>query len=120
MDMPMKNVKEKTIKIKKIGNFLELDGKWYFPKQHDPIDSGKSIIFKEVDKKAVKENIDFLVKTLKPHLDKGMILEDALGELKPRQLEKISNSIKVGKKPKVKKRYGCVELEVNGIAVPIR
>jgi uncharacterized protein YeaC (DUF1315 family) len=112
--------KEKTIKMRKIGNYLELNGVWYFPKQHSSIDSGKSIIFKEVDKNTVKGNIGFLVKTLKPYLDKGMILEDALSELKPFQLDKLSQAINLGKKPKVKKRYGCVQLEINGTTIDIR
>ena len=112
--------KEKILRIKKIGNFLEIDNEWYFPKQHSRIDSGKTVIFKKVDKRAVKENIDFLVKTLKPYVDKGMILEDALSELKPRELVRITESIKLGKKPKVKQRYGCVNLEVNGVNIDIR
>ena len=106
--------------VKKIGNFLEIDGKWYFPILHSPKDKGKSLIFKEVDKEKIKTNIEFLVKTLKPYIDREMILEDALSELKPYELEKLSKSLKIGKTPKVKKRYGCVELNVDGVNIPIR
>jgi hypothetical protein len=115
----MKPKKEKTFKIRKLGNFLEIDGKWYFPKQHTK-GKGEYIIFKEVDKNAVRGNIDFLVKTLKPYLDKGMILEDALCELKPRQLVRLTESLKTGKRPKVRNRFGCVEMEVDGTQIDVR
>ena len=115
----MKLEKEKTLLIKKVGNFLEIDGKWYFPKRHSPTDK-KGMIFKEVDKKAVENNINFLVKTLNPYLDKGMILEDALAELKPRELIRLTESLKTGKKPKVRNKYGCIDFIVNGVEVPIR
>jgi hypothetical protein len=111
--------KEKTLKIRKIGSFLEIDDKWYFPKQQSRKDK-KGMIFKEVDKKTVENNLKFLVKTLRPYLDKGMILEDALAELKPRDLMKLTESLKTGKRPKVRSKYGCIDFIVNGVEVPIR
>ena len=112
--------KEKTCRIRKVGNFLEIDGEWYFPKMHSPIDSGKTLIFKKVDKETIKGNILFLAKTLKPFIDKNMILEDALSDMKPIELHKLTETMKTGKKPKVIRRYGCVELKVGAITIPIR
>jgi hypothetical protein len=111
--------REKTLMIRKIGNFLEIDGNWYFPKQHSRKDK-KGMIFKQVDKKTVEGNVKILVKTLSPYLDKGMILEDALAELKPREMMKLTESLKTGKKPKVRSKYGCIDFIVNGVEVPIR
>jgi len=110
----------KEISIKKIGNFLEIDGKWYFPKRHSPKDDGKSIIFKEVDKKVLEENMKFLVEKLKPYIDGEMILKDALADMKPFELERLMKALNSGKQPKVKKKYGCVELCVNNVTIPIR
>jgi hypothetical protein len=109
-----------ALKIRKVGNFLEIDGKWYFPKQHSPKDDGKAIIFRKVDKKLIEEKLGFIVEKLKPYLDKKMILSDALGELRPAELTKLSESLRVGVKPKVRKYYGCVEMQVNGVSIPIR
>jgi hypothetical protein len=111
---------KKTISVKKIGNFLEIDGKWYFPKQHSPKDRGKAIIFREVDKKIVEDNLKFLVNTLKPYLDGKMVLEDAIADLKPTEITKLFDALKTGKKPTVKRKYGCVDMVVNGITIPIR
>jgi hypothetical protein len=116
----MSRKKTKTIVVKKLGNFLEIDGKWYFPKMHSKLNKGESLIFKEVDKQSLTGNINFLIKTLMPHLDKKMILRDALREMKPFELEKIADSIRTGRKPKIRKRYGCVELVVNGTPIMIR
>jgi hypothetical protein len=109
---------KKTIEVKKIGDFLEIDGKWYFPTRHAK--KGKALLFTEVDKSAVQENIKNVIKILKPYLSREMVLEDALSSLRPRELMKLLESLKTGKKPNVKRSFGCVDMIVNGISIPIR
>lgn len=107
------------MKVKKVGNYIEINGQWYFPTQRSPKDK-KDILFKEVDKEKIKMNLDFLLGKLEGYVDKRMLLEDALAELKPKELEKLCKALEGDKKPKVKHYYGCVIMNVGGVEIQLR
>lgn len=105
--------------VKKIGNILVIDGKYYqFTNKY-----GKKgeMVFKPIDKEKFEKITDSITKKLEPSLEKKDIIKDALGELPLENLEKLHDVLfKKKKKPKVRQRYGCVELVVGREVIPIR
>lgn len=108
-----------TLQVRKIGNILEIDGKYYqFTNKY-----GKQgeMIFEPIDKAKFDDLVNRLTKRLAPVMKNEMILKDALGELPLKNLERIANALERKKKPaKPRQRHGCVELAVGGETIPIR
>lgn len=105
------------MEVKKIGNVLEIGGKYYqFTNKY-----GKhgAMIFKEIDKTKYNALVDKIIKKLEPLVERKVILKDALAELPPKALQKIANALEK-KKPRARQRYGCVELIVGGEVIQLR
>lgn len=105
------------MEVKKIGNVLEIGGKYYqFTNKY-----GKhgAMIFKEIDKEKYDVLVDKIIEKLEPFVERKIILKDALAELPPKSLQKISDALEK-KKPKVRQRHGCVDIVVAGEVIQLR
>lgn len=107
----------KPLLVKKIGNILEIDGRYYqFTNKY-----GKrgEMIFEPINKTKFDAVVDKIVKKLEPVVQRRTILTDALGEIPLKNLEKMATALEK-KKPKARERYGCVELVVAGEVIQLR
>jgi len=110
------------MKIIKKGNYMEIAGKLY------TIDSDKSRANKKMEElefHEVKENInkmcDIIAEKLKNSVNADEIIKNALFDLDEEDIKKIFLKVTKQKiKPKMRKRYGCFILDVEGIDIPIR
>jgi uncharacterized protein YfkK (UPF0435 family) len=108
------------MKIKKKGNYLEIDGKLY------KVTSSKGKEkFEDMEFEPAKENIDKLVSIIAKRLSKSIspeeILKNAMYDMEEEDIRKIYDKITKQKtKPKIKKNYGCLQLNVGGIYIPVR
>ncbi|MEK6878602.1 MAG: hypothetical protein AABY22_03290 [Nanoarchaeota archaeon] len=108
------------MKIKKKGNYLEINGKLY-----RVTESKGKINFEDMEFEPVSKDIEKMIraiaKKIKGAVNPEEIIENALYDLSEEQIEKIHKKLTVQRtKPKMKKRYGCFELNVGGISIPIR
>ena len=108
------------MKIKKKGNYLEIEGKLY------KVTSGKATEkFEEMEFEKVNSNVEKMIKEIaqkvKGAVNPEEIVENALYDLDEKDIKSLFVKLTKQKtKPKMKKRYGCFELDVGGINIPIR
>lgn len=104
--------------IKKVGNILEIDGEYYEPLTEPSKDK---IVFKKIDKKEHDKMVKDVVDRLANYLNKKQILRDAICELPMSEIEKVQALLKSkGVKPKIRQRFGCIELHVGESIIQIR
>jgi len=79
----------------------------------------KKLIFEEVNRQEYIKEISELTKKILAtgKLDEQAILEQALLHLSKKEIEKVKEKLDLLKKPKLKR--GCLNLEIDGIEVPI-
>lgn len=79
----------------------------------------KKLIFEEVNKKEYKNKIKSITKEIlkTKDIDRETILEEALLQLSTKKLEEVKRKLKNFKKPRFKK--GCLNIEIDGIEIPI-
>ena len=108
------------MKIKKKGNYLEINGKLY-----RVINSTGKEKFEDMEFEPIKTDVESLIKKIakkiKGALNPEEIIENALYDLSEEDIKKLYEKITKQKtKPKMKKEYGCFEMSVGGIKIPIR
>lgn len=107
------------IRFKKLGNILILNDEWYELKEVDQKSSSEDLVFKKINKKKMQKLMQTVSEQLAPKIKSKDIIQNALAEMTLRQLKKIELELKK-RKPKIKKRHGCLELVVGSEIVSIR
>ena len=110
------------MKIKKKGNYLEIEGKLYKVNQSRSSTTEK---FEDMEFEPVNSNIQEMIKKIadkvKDAVNPEEIVENALYDLDEETIKKLFKKLTLKKtKPKMRKRYGCFHLNVGGIDIPIR
>lgn len=108
-----------TLKLKKLGNYLEIDGNLY---QFNGVQSMKDkevMILKPIkNHKKLLKKIEEISKVLGDKLDNAELMRTALLDMPVDSFEKVYKAIK--KKKKIKQRHGCFEMIVGNEIIPIR
>lgn len=108
------------MKIKKKGNYLEIDGKLYKVTSSEGKEKFEDMEFEPI-KKDIENMIKKIASKVKEAVNPEEIVENALYDLNEKTIEELYNKLTKKKlRPKMKKNYGCFQLVVGGIAIPIR
>lgn len=113
-------VMNKRIVVRKIGSILEIDGEWYQPVYAKQDALSETMRFEKIDKQKMQSLLDSLTNKLKKDLSSKDILRNALADMSLRGLERIDKALKSKTPPKVKRKYGCLDLVVGKTSIPIR
>ena len=109
---------KERMKIKKIGNALEINGKFYL---YQGAKDKEYMIFEEIgNADEVNEFLENLINKLEPSLDKRIILKDVLCEMPFDALKKLDKILEKEKPVMKKTEGGCVELHVGKTVLDIR
>jgi len=109
---------EKEFEIDKRKRIIKIGNKYYRLEEDLKTGQIKTIPIKPKRlEKMVNEIADYLISKI----DKKEILVDAIYELSLEEIEGIYKRLfKAKRKPKIKKKNGCIELQVGSFWIPIR
>jgi hypothetical protein len=112
------------MKITKKGNYLIMNGKWYvfnIPIQDGDFNTGDWEMTEVKKPKELNEKINKITEEIFESLDREIIMKDALFDMTPIEIEVIYQKLfKNKRKPKLKMKKHCIQLDVGGIGIPIR
>ena len=113
--------KKKKIILQRDGNLLRIGGKWYVftPNEDEDFRTGDYELI-EVDKKKIDKQINFITEKLFEHVNKELIMQDALKDMQQDELEKLYNYIKKKVKLKPKLVKHCVRMDVGKYKIWLR
>ena len=115
--------KGKIIKsVRKLGNFLEIDGKLYQPIYRKDRKTDEFLRFKLVkqQKESLKQ-IEKIAKKLAPKLNAQEVIRNALLDMPIGNINRIHKALfEQKKKPVIKQHHGCYDMEIGKEVIPIR
>jgi len=115
---------KKIKEIKKMGNFLVIDGDLYEPDCSEDKSDHEFLKFNKVSMKRFNKLKNEIAEKLKDKLKSKDVIENALMDMSLQAMERLIKSLNSVKKPRIRKRYGCLNLEVgtgkNKTSIPIR
>ena len=104
--------------IELIDNLLNIDGKYYKAEYKDGIPKIVRVNKKDVEKK--KNLVKRLAKDLQNSLDKEIIMREALGKMRFKDLQQLEKLMKSKRQYKPKTREGaCADMKVGNFIIPI-
>jgi ubiquinone biosynthesis protein Coq4 len=107
------------MKVKKLGNYIELDGKLYQFASVSQLKDKEEMILNPISKpKLLLKKIDEVSNILADKLNKKELMRTALLDMPVDSFNKVYASLK--KKKKVRQRHGCFEMVVGKEIIPIR
>jgi len=103
-------------------NLIIVNGKKFIvdrvtTKKIDKVEHGDKVIFKEVDEKKIKEDMDLISNTLGKMVDSTELIKEILKDVPMKSIRKIAKRIR-DKKP-IKKQHGCLGFKVGDAYVQL-
>lgn len=109
----------KSLKLKKLGNYLEVNGVLYQFAGVKQMKDKETMMLEPIKKPmALLKKIDEVAELLSDKLDKKELMRTALLDMPHDSFEKVYTSLK--KKKKVRQRHGCFEMAIGDEVVRIR
>ena len=109
----------KSLKIMKLGNYLEIDGNLYQFNGVQAMKDKEVMVLKPIkNHKKLLKKIEEVSKVLADKLDNAELMRTALLDMPVDSFNKVYTAIK--KKKKIRQRHGCFEMKIGKETIPIR
>jgi hypothetical protein len=107
------------MKIKKLGNYLEINGKLYQFDRVKALKDKEEMILKPIFKpKRLLREIDEVSKILADKLDNKELMRTALLDIPIDSFKRVYKAVK--KKKRIRQRHGCFEMDIGKETIQIR